>query len=153
MEKEEITTVKLAAYFDMGGYVSIIKRDTGYRLILIFQTKRNEVLKWFSAQIQKRISENQLADMCMVNLRTKAKSKVRGHQARVHLFGVEAIQFIDRIERYTIRHQESFKIAHVFYANYILYFKPRTAHTPTELAIAEECYQEMKALKQGRKEG
>ena len=151
MDKEEITTVKLAAYFDMGGYVSIIKRDTGYRLILIFQTAKEDILNWFSVQIGKRISENQLADVCMVNLRTKAKCKVTGHQARVHLFGGEAIRFIDRIERFTIRHQESFKIAHVFYDNYILPYTPRTAHTPTELAIAEECYQEMKALKRERK--
>ena len=148
MKEEEIINVKLAAYFDMGGYVSIVKRDAGYRLILIFQTKRNEILKWVSLQIQKKISENQLATTCMINLRTNAKCRVVGHQARVHLFGGDAIKFIDRIEGYSLRHKETFKIAHVFYANYILYFKPRTTHTPTELAIAEECYQEMKALKQ-----
>lgn len=147
MKEEEITTVRLAAYFDLGGYVSIVKRDPGYRLTLVYQTKRNEILNWFSSQIQKKVSENQLETTCMINLKTQSKCKVVSHQARTHLFGGEAIKFIDRIERYTLRHKEEFKIAHVFYDNYILYFKPRTAHTPTELAIAEECYQEMKALK------
>lgn len=150
MKEEEIINAKLASYFDMGGYVSIIKRETGYRLILIFQTKRNEILKWFSLQTQKNICENQLATICMTNLRTNVQYKVPGHQSRIHLFGEEAIKFIDRIEGYSLRHKETFKIAHVFYDNYILFFKPRTPHTPTELAIAEECYQEMKALKQKR---
>lgn len=147
MKEEEITTVRLAAYFDFGGTVSIVKRETGYRLVLTFQTKRNEILNWFSLQIQKKISENQLAPICMVNLLTKAKCKVVSRQARVTFSGGEAIKFIDKIEGYSLRHKEKFKIAHVFYDNYILYFKPMTSHTPTELAIAEECYQKMKALK------
>ena len=156
IENEEIINARLAAYFDMCGSARIAKTKTHfdkyvvYALVCEFTTSKHEILEWIGLAIQKNVTPRKADIKCIVNLKTKHKVKATSHRYRTKISGEEAHNFINKIERYSLRHKEEFKIAHRFYDNYILYYKRGKSRTPTELAIAEECYQQMKALKRNR---
>jgi len=156
-ELSEVDIARLAAYTDMCGSVGIRKKlgktNCVYSVLIQYTTHKSKIINWIGDILYINPHWYPAGRACIMKLETHKKIITKATtKVTIIIHGIDVYNLILRIYPYTLRKKEEAKIISKFYDNYILYSKCGIPHNSIEIQIAEECYQELRALKQKRRE-